>query len=307
MSGTAPALLAVSADRVTGALILGTIQGAIYGLVGLGLVLLYKSNRIFNFAQGEFGTVAALTTFCASTGALFWPKIPYGFALLIGLVAGTGTALVTERLVVRPLLRRPKITLVVATVGVTLFLIAVELFVLGPNILVQQTSLKKKAFEISGTIITQQALLILAVLAVLAVLSYLFFTKTSYGVAILAVSQEPTAASVVGINVNQISALTWGLAGLIGSVAGIILAPISIISPGFMTVVVLIPGFTAAVIGGITSLPGAFLGGILVGVAEQLFGLIPSSAVPGAARVGVALTLLVILLIRPSGILGKEA
>jgi len=306
VSAGAPLLLAVSADRVTGALILGVIQGAIYGLLGLGLVLLYKSNRIFNFAQGEFGTVAALTTFSVTTGGLFWPKLPYPVAILIGLVAGTGTALVTERIVVRPLLRRPKITLVVATVGVTLLLIAVELFVLGPNIKVQQTSLKKKAFEISGTIITQQALLILAVLAVLAVLSYLFFTKTPYGVAILAVSQEPTAASVVGINVNQISALTWGLAGLIGSIAGIILAPISIISPGFMTVVVLIPGFTAAVIGGITSLPGAFLGGILVGVAEQLFGLIPSSTVPGAARVGVALTLLVILLIRPTGILGKE-
>ena len=306
MSAAAPLVLSVSADRVTGAFILGTIQGAIYGLVGLGLVLLYKSNRIFNFAQGEFGSVAALTTFAVTTGGLFWPKLPYPVAIVIGLVAGTGTALVTERIVVRPLLRRPKITLVVATVGVTLLLIAVELFVLGPNIKVQQTSLKKKAFEISGTIVTQQALLILAVLAVLAVLAYLFFNKTPYGIAILAVSQEPTAASVVGINVNQISALTWGLAGLIGSIAGIILAPISIISPGFMTVVVLIPGFTAAVIGGITSLPGAFLGGILVGVAEQLFGLIPSTAVPGAARVGVGLTLLVILLIRPTGILGKE-
>src|SRR3954465_15236813 len=107
-------------------LINGIANGAAYGLLGLGLVLLYKSNRIFNFAQGEFATVAAIVTyvFYAGTGAL--PKLPFFVAALLGLVAAVGVALLTERLVIRPMFDRAKVVLVVGTVGVALFLIGIE-------------------------------------------------------------------------------------------------------------------------------------------------------------------------------------
>ena len=289
----------------------GAVQGSIYGLLGLGLVLLYKGNRIFNFAQGEFGTVAALVSFAFTSGSKFLPEVPMPVALFMGVLAGTLMGLATERLVVRPLFRQPKVTLVVATAGVALLAIAVEGFFAGP----QPTSIKPILtgdFDLltSGSLrVTNQEVLIVSVLAVLAVGSALFFRRTQTGVAILAVSQEPTATSLVGISVNRISALTWGMAGFLGGVAGILLSGSNgIIAPGFLTLVALIPAFTAAVFGGITSLPGAFLGGVTIGIVEQVAGTnIPPDIIPSANAVVVFVVLLVILLIKPAGLLGKEA
>jgi len=107
-------------------LIDGIANGAAYGLLGLGLVLLYKSNRIFNFAQGEFATVGAIVTyvFYAGVGAL--PKLPFGIAVVLGLLASTGVAMLTERLVIRPMFNRAKVILVVGTVGVALLLVGLE-------------------------------------------------------------------------------------------------------------------------------------------------------------------------------------
>jgi branched-chain amino acid transport system permease protein len=290
-----PMLLAADiTQNFTTPLVSGAIQGAVYGLLGLGLVLLYKGNRIFNFAQGEFGTVAAFVVLMFGTG-LGVPKLPYPVAILLGLAAGTLMALLTERLVIRPLFRQPKVTMVVATAGVTLFAIQAELFFNGTNGRTAQPIIHGQAFASGGLSITWQQVVIVGVLAVLAVVSALFFSRTQTGVAILAVSQEPTATSLVGISVNRISALTWGMAGFLGAVAGILLAPTTLFGPGF----------TAAVFGGITSLPGAFLGGVVIGIAEQFGNQI--KAFPGANRVVVFALLLAILLARPSGLLGKEA
>jgi branched-chain amino acid transport system permease protein len=295
-------------DKLLTPLVSGVIQGAIYGLLGLGLVLLYKGNRIFNFAQGEFGTVAALVTFAFASGSKFLPKVPYGVAIVMGILAGVLMGLATERLVIRPLFRQPKVTLVVATAGVALFAVAVEGFFAGPA----PTSIPpivEGNFYTGGSLrVTNQELVILVVLALLAVVTTLFFKYTQTGTAILAVSQEPTATSLVGISVNRISALTWGMAGFLGAVAGILLSGrTGIIAPGFLTGVALIPAFTAAVFGGITSLPGAFVGGVVIGVVEQVVGTnIPVDIIPSANAVVVFAVLLGVLLFRPAGLLGKE-
>src|SRR5581483_11267636 len=110
-------------------LLLGIFNGAAYGLLGLGLVLLYKSNRIFNFAQGEFATVAAIVMVMFVTGDGFLPKLPYGVAMVLGVLASVLVAMGTERVVIRPMFDRARIVLVVATVGVALLLIGVESFV----------------------------------------------------------------------------------------------------------------------------------------------------------------------------------
>ena len=285
----------------------GVIQGAVYGLLGLGLVLLYKGNRIFNFAQGEFGTVAALLTYAFAVGVGV-PKMPYVVAVLIGLVGGTLMGLLTERVVVRPLFSQPKVTIVVATAGVALLAVSIELLFTGPNPYNARPAISGNLLTSGALRITYQQVLMVVVLAILAAVSALFFSKTRTGVAILAVSQEPTATSLVGISVNRISALTWGMAGFLGAVAGILLAPTTLFGPGFMTGVALIPAFTAAVFGGITSLPGAFVGGVVIGIVEQ-FGnkWIPSSFVPGGNRIFVFVMLLIVLLVKPAGLLGKEA
>jgi branched-chain amino acid transport system permease protein len=318
---TEPVLLATVSVKINIILpiITGVFQGAIYGVVALGIVLLYKSNRIFNFAQGEFGTVAAIVANQALLGSFFGWHMPYAAAMLAGLLAGVVTAVLTERLVIRPLFDRPKVTITVATVGVALLLIAFETLVVKqqksfPGFSTRVAALSKKPywFAVFGRGITYEEVLCLVMLVVLAIAAGLFFTKTNTGVAILAVSQEATASSLVGISIGRISLVTWGLAGFLGAIAGLLLSPITgLAGPGYITGTALFTGITAAVLGGVTSLSGAFVGGIAIGVVQKLtntgnltaFG-VPN--IPGLDQVIVGLALLAILLVRPRGLLGKE-
>jgi branched-chain amino acid transport system permease protein len=301
-------------------LIGGIANGAAYGLLGLGLVLLYKSNRIFNFAQGEFATIAAIVAYVFDRGTGWVPKVPYFVALGIGVLAGMLTGILTERLVIRPLFNRPRVVLVVATVGVALFLIGLEGLLPYPQTASLRTisdvlNVRSYVARVDNVVILDQDLAKLIALVVLAVAAFVFFRYTRTGTAILAVSQDATAARVVGISVERISMTTWAIAGLLGGVAGVLLAvpPTGSVTPGSITGLTLTVAFSAAVLGGMTSLPGAFVGGVLIGLVEA-FANADHTFVPGLnslptaqAEVAVALVLLVVLLIRPRGLLGQEA
>jgi branched-chain amino acid transport system permease protein len=284
--------------------VLGVFQGATYGLLAVGLVLVYKGTRTFNFAQGEFGTVAAYVTYALFANA----GLPYGLAALIALACAVVLGLIVERVVVRPLLNAPRLTLLVATVGVALFIIAATIIVaeIFPRVLAP--ALPGEPVYILGAGIRPQQLLVLGVLMALAGLLALFF-RTTRGLALLATSQDVLATRTVGISVKGMSRFIWGFAALLGGIAGILQAPVAgVFQPGFMTTGALIPAFTAAVLGGMTSLPGAFLGGELIGVTQALgtYGL-QRAGVPGAADLAVFSLLLLILLARPQGLLGTEA
>ena len=309
-----------TSTKVAQPLVLGVIQGSFYGLVGLGLVLLYKSNRIFNFAQAEFGSVAGICAYLGLNGRLFgitW-HMPYALACAVGVLVGTLAAVLAERLVIRPLFDRPKVILVVGTVGVLLLLIAVESLAFpSPSSLPAFNDphvgalrgLHDPALRLGFASYNLQweQILTLLVLVLLALASVAFFRYSRTGTAILAVSQEPVAAQTVGISVGRISLITWTLAGFLGSVAGIlVLAGNALVGPGVVTGTVLVGGITAAVIGGVTSLPGAFLGGEIVGLL-QTFSSAYFTQFPGAETVAVAVVLLLVLLIRPRGLLGSEA
>jgi len=298
----------------------GIANGAAYGLLGLGLVLLYKSNRIFNFAQGEFATVAAIVAYVFDRGTGWVPKVPYFAAIAIGVATAVLVAIATERFVIRPLFHRPRVVLVVATVGVALFLMGIEGILPYPQTASLRTisdvlNVRSYAFKVDGVVALDQDLAKLGALTVLAVAAFVFFRYTATGTAILAVSQDATAARVVGISVERISMTTWAIAGLLGGVAGVLLAvpPAGSVTPGSITGLTLTVAFSAAVLGGMTSLPGAFLGGILIGLIEA-FANADHSFVPGLnslptaqAEVAVAVVLLLILLVRPRGLLGQEA
>ena len=287
----------------------GIVQGCVYGLLGLGLVLLYKSGRIFNFAQAEFGTFAAFMTAFAREGAGPFPVMPVWAAVLVGLLSGLGIGLLTERIVIRPLFNAAKVTIVVATAGVALLLIAFEGFLAGPEPRQAVTVIGGDLFESGGLRITKLGGAIVLVLALLAVASALFFSRTRTGTAIIAVSQEPTATRLVGISVERTSALTWGIAGLLGGIAGILLAgTLGSLAPGILTGVALVPAFTAAVFGGITALPGAFVGGVVIGVIEAMASAnVPNEDLPGAGKVVLFFALLLVLFFRPTGLLATEA
>src|SRR3954447_24293281 len=281
-------------SNLVGPLFHGIFQGSAYGLLGLGIVLIYKSNRIFNFAQGEFATVGALVSFWFSTGATVFglglPKLPYVLAIVLGIVAATGVALATERVVIRPMFDRPRVVLVVGTVGVALLLIALEGLAYPATSNLKSISdvlgISPRLGTIDGYAILYEDLIKLLVLAALAIAAFLFFRYTPTGTAILAVSQDATAARVVGISVERISLISRGIAGLLGGIAGILLAlpPQGTVTPGAFTGTTLTVAFAAAVLGGMTSLPGAFVGGLSLGLIEA-FANADASLIPGLRAV----------------------
>ena len=286
-------------------LVIGVISGAAYGLLALGLVLIYKSSGVFNFAQGEFGTIAVYVLY------LLHFEVPYGLALLGALVAAVVFGLLLERLVIRPLFESSRVILLVATAGVALLAISVEIWfgdAQGKTIDRALPTLDR--FSVLGVQISDQRLLLLAVLATLAVVLALFFNRTNLGLAVIGASQEPTATELVGISVRKLSTFTWALAALLGGLAGVIAVPDSNgFTPGILTSAFLIPAFTAAVLGGMTSLPGAFLGGVIVGVIQAVATSAPLfDFVPGSAGTFIVFVVLVaVLAIRPQGLLGKPA
>ncbi|MGH3736590.1 MAG: branched-chain amino acid ABC transporter permease [Micromonosporaceae bacterium] len=286
-------------------LTLGLFQGAVYGLLAVGLVLVYKGTRVFNFTQGEFGTVAAFVTWALLVHA-GWS---YWLAVLAALLAAVVLGLLTEQLVVRPLLESSRITLLVATVGVALFVIALTALIAQPEPRVLEPAVAGDSVSVFGAGIAPQRFLIVGVLAVVAVALAWFFSRTDLGLAVLATSQDTFATKVLGISTPMVSRLIWGMAALLGGVAGVMQAPIDVFYPGFMTAVTLVPAFTAAVLGGMTSLPGAFVGGVLLGMARGLgeYVLGQQLGIPGATELTVFLMLLAVLLVRPAGLLGKEA
>jgi len=304
----AAALMAASGQKQ--ALVIGVITGAGYGLVALGLVLIYKSSGVFNFAQGEFGTVAVYTLFRVHDKI----GVPLLLAMLIGLAASMALALATERAVIRPLFDAPRVTLLVATAGVALLAISLELWLGEARLRFIQPALGRlDRISLFGVQVSDQRLLVLAALVMLAVLLGLFFSRTNLGLAILGVSQEPVATELMGISVRRLSSFTWALTGLLAGIAGMLTAPVvGSFGPGFLTFNALIPGFTAAVLGGMTSLPGAFVGGVIVGVAQSFavsgFQDVPFlKEIPGPGAVMVFVILVVVLAIRPQGLLGKAS
>lgn len=317
--------------------VIGIATGAAYGLVAVGLVIIYKGSRVFNFAQGEFGTMAAFILYIL-VEQVKSPKIPYWVGIVVALIGAVAIGLIMERIIVRPLMNSPRITLLVSTIAFALGLVGIQLLLFHPEAKPLNPLLPSfndaggfLGIKIFGYNLDPQSILIIVVLGALAVLLGYFFTRTDLGLAILATSQDAFATRVVGIGVERMSRVIWGGAALLGGIAGVLYIPLTgSLTPGGMTTGILIPAFTAAVLGGMTSLPGAFLGGIVVGCVQSLAnwagfawhisvsevnaeGVAESVAKPlaniiyGLPDVALIAVLLIILLIRPQGLLGQEA
>ncbi len=301
-------MLAVSGTDLLNATVIGVVFGAVYSLTAIGLVLIYRSSGIFNFAQAEFGTVAVYGTWYTSNYGIPIPfvgsiDVPYGVAAVIGVLSGVAVALVTERFVIRPLSQGPKVTLLVATAGIALLAIGVQFWRTAENAGKFLDPLTQWDGIRLGVDISGQRILTLVVL-VIAVVALTLFLRSPYGLAILAASQDADAAELIGLDTRRISMLVWGLAGLLGAVGGIMLTGGTPFGPGTITSAALIPGFTAAVIGGLSSLPGAVVGGMTIGLLQSFGSLSTFDAVPGASAITVFLVLLLVLLFKPEGLLG---
>ena len=283
-------------DLVPQLIVSGIAAGALYALVAIGLVLIYKATDIVNFAQGESVTVGAYM------GWLFVTEfhLPYFPAIAAVMVASALVGMVVERVAYRPLIKSPPFTVILAT-------LAVGIIVKNAIRLVWQDTprsisgvLSAAPIEIGGVLITPERLAIMVTVAVVVTGLMLFFRFSKLGKAMRATAQSQEAAALMGISVSGIFSKTWALGSALGGLAGVLIAPLIGINTELGGV--LIPGFVAAVVGGFTSIPGAIVGGIMVGVFENFAGVFVSSSFK---RVVSFVILLAVLMIKPSGLFGK--
>jgi branched-chain amino acid transport system permease protein len=277
----------------------GLAVGSLYALVALGIVLLYRTSRVLNFAHGDLATFGTFLAFAMLTGAR-WPFSASAAAGLL-LTAAIGAAFFF--LIIRPAKESTLLGKIVITLGLALVLQGATAALWGTDTKTFPFPLSDiKVYRLSGVVISQLSLGSFAVGIVLMAGLYGLVQHTRLGLAMRAVSQDATAAQVLGIPVKRLFALTWGLASALGAASGILLAPVTLLDP-YMMLDPFLKGFAAAVLGGIDSMPGAAAGGLLIGVIESLFAGYVS------VRFKTTLSFLIIigvLVIRPEGLFGQE-
>ena len=275
----------------------GMAVGILYGIVALGVVLIFKSTNILNFAHGE---LAMVSTFFAYT-LLTSLHLSYPLAVILTLVFAALIGYGIERFITRPFIGSAHMTVVIVTLGLFLLLGVVAMWIWGKDPLTFPSMIPDQPINIQGIVISSLNVFILLISCVLMFLLYLFFRFTTMGIAMRAVADDMEGARLMGISVSSIFSLSWVLANMLGAVSGILLAPIIYLDVNMMQVVIL-KAFVAAVLGGFTSMPGVIVGGILLGIMENLVGAFISSQFKNAFPF---LIILFVLMIMPQGIFGQ--
>jgi branched-chain amino acid transport system permease protein len=277
-------------------LITGLGQGCLYGLIALGFVLIYKATEIVNFAQGDLLMLGAFfaVTFVEILALPFW----IGFLLAIISMAVFGYLL--DMLVIRSMIGESPFSIIILTISIGFILRAAAGAIWGSNILSLETPYSGKMADIGGLVISQEYLVVIAGTIILSAILFLFFRFSSLGIAMQASSQNQLAAYYMGIPVKRIFSLIWAISALVAAVAGTLMAPISLVNPqmGFIG----IKAFAAAVIGGFGSLPGALIGGLIIGCSEQMAG---SYLPTGFQEISAYLIMFLVLTLRPQGLFAQ--
>ena len=280
-------------------LISGISQGCIYGLIALGFVLIYKATETVSFAQGELMMLGAFCGLALMTvlGFPFWLAVP-ATIVAIGLFG-----MVLERLVIRPILGQPMFSIVMLTIGVGYVLRGLVTMI--PGIGTETHSLpvpyKDMPLRLGELVISAEQVVIIGATAVLCLLLFALFRYSKLGVAMQASSQNQLAAYYMGIPVQRLNGLVWGLAAAVAAAAGLLLAPITFVhaNMGFIG----LKAFPAAVVGGFSSLPGAIVGGLVIGVVESISGFYLPEGFKDTAPY---IVVLFMLMVRPNGIFGER-
>lgn len=274
----------------------GLSNGGIYASMALALVMIYQSTHHINFAQGEMAT---FSTFIA--WALINSGWPYWGAFFLTIAISFAGGLVIQRLILRPVEKAPVLTNVIVFIGLLVIFNAMSGWIFEHTIKAFVSPFPKDAWYVTKYFSGHEIGSIAVMLCVLLVL-YVFFRFTPMGLAMRGAAQNPDSARLVGIRVSWMLAVGWGLAAAIGSVAGMMIAPIVFLDPNMMSGILLY-GFAAALLGGIDNPWGAVVGGFIVGVLENLLG---AYVIGTELKLTVALVLIVgVLTLKPSGLFGK--
>ena len=280
-------------------LVSGIAQGCIYGLIALGFVLIYKATEAVSFAQGELMMLGAFLGLALLTGLgfPFWIVVP---AVVVAMALfGIGL----ERAVIRPILGQPVFSIVMLTVGIGY--VARGAITMLPAIGTETHTLpvpyKDVVIRAGGVVLAVEQLVVIAATAVLCGALYLLFSRSRIGIAMQAASQNQLAAYYMGIPVKRLNGLVWGLAAAVAAIAGLLLAPITFVHANMGLIG--LKAFPAAVVGGFGSLPGAIVGGIIIGLVESLSGFYLPEGFKDVAAYVVVLLMLVVM---PNGLFGEK-
>lgn len=285
------------AARLLQLVVNGAAAGCIYGLIALGFVLIYKATEMVNFAQGDIMMLGGFFAFSliAHWGLNYW----IGAALAIALTAAFGYAL--DAMILRRVIGQPQFAVVMLTLGLGFIFRAAAGITWGYDSVGFDTPFTNRTVKLDGMVLGQDNLSIIVGTVLLCLVLYLFFSRTRLGVAMQASSQNQLAAYYMGIPVRRVFSLIWAISAGVAALAGILLSPVSMIdvNMGFLG----IKAFAAAVIGGFGSIPGALVGGVIVGVVEQLAGyFLPA----GFQDVSANVVLLAMLILRPQGLFAER-
>jgi branched-chain amino acid transport system permease protein len=290
----------VEIAQFTQQVVSGIAIGCVYALVALGFVLIYKATEVVNFAQGELLMLGAFLayTLIALAGLDFW--LGGILAVLLTSVFGFGL----ERTVVRPIVGQPVFAIVLVTIGIGFVARSAASMIpaWGVDTHGLQTPFANRTLTLLGVVLSQDHVAIIVLTVALCLGLYAFFRFTTLGVAMQATSQNQLAAYYVGIPVKRVFSLIWAISAGVAAFAGILLAPIAFVhaNMGFIG----IKAFPAAVLGGFGSIPGAVVGGVIIGVVEALAGFYLAE---GFKDVAAYIVLLLVLLLRPQGLFGATA
>ena len=280
----------------------GVAQGCIYGLIALGFVLIYKATETVNFAQGDLMMLGGFLglTGTVALGMPFW--VAFAAALIVMLFFG----MLLERVVLRPLLGQPAFTVVMVTIGIGYLARGLVTMIpdWGTDTHTLPVPYRDEIVRIGGEgglVLSMEHVMVIVITALLIAALYLLFKHTRIGIAMQATSQNQLAAFYMGIPVRRINMLVWGISAAVSACAGLLLAPITFVhaNMGFIG----LKAFPAAVVGGFGSIPGALVGGLVIGIVETLAGFyLPE----GFKDIAAYIVVLVMLVVKPTGLFGEN-
>jgi len=277
----------------------GIAQGCIYGLIALGFVLIYKATETVSFAQGELMMLGAFLGLAGMSMLGF----PFWLAVLASIAAMSLFGVLLERVVIRPILGQPAFSIVMLTIGIGY--VARGAITMIPGIGTETHTLpvpyKDQVWNLGALVLSAEQMVVIAVTAVLCAGLFAMFRYTRLGIAMQAASQNQLAAYYMGIPVKRLNGLVWGLAAAAAAIAGLLLAPITFVhaNMGFIG----LKAFPAAVVGGFGSLPGAIVGGLVIGIVESLSGFyLPE----GFKDIAAYIVVLIMLMVKPNGLFGEK-
>jgi branched-chain amino acid transport system permease protein len=278
-------------------LISGVAQGCIYGLIALGFVLIYKATETVSFAQGELMMLGAF----AGLACMGLFDLPFWLAAVCAVLGMAIFGMLLERLVIRPILGQPAFSIVMLTIGIGY--VARGVITMLPGIGTETHLLpvpyKDVVWRVGALVLNAEQLVVIAATAILCGLLFALFRYSKLGIAMQAASQNQLAAYYMGIPVKQLNGLVWGLAAAVAAIAGLLLAPITFVHANMG--VIGLKAFPAAVVGGFGSLPGAIVGGLVIGCVESFSGFyLPE----GFKDIAAYIVVLLMLMLKPNGLFG---